>query len=97
MARYEEDDYDGDDRVVLRTPEGRAAILPKSAGRLGGDALEVYADLMGVGLQVAELEDRLGQLVDQARELGVSWSLIGSATGLTGEGARQRYGASSRP
>ena len=91
MARYEHDDYEGEERVVLRTPEGRPAVLPKSARRLSGDALEVYADLMGLGIQVAQLEDTMGELARDARRLGVSWALIGAAVGLTGPGAQKRY------
>jgi hypothetical protein len=92
MARYDEDDFGEEGRVIVRTPEGRAAVLPQSARRLGGEALEAYADLFRVGVQIAQLEDEAHELVGQARELGVSWALIGAAVGLTSEGARQRYG-----
>lgn len=95
MARYEEDDYGDEERVMLRTPEGRPAVLPKSASRLSGAALEGYAALMGLGVKVAQLEDSIGESVHELRSLGVSWNLIGVAVGLTGEGARQRYGSES--
>ena len=32
------------------------------------------------------------ELVADARNAGVSWGLIGWSLGMTGEGARQRYG-----
>jgi hypothetical protein len=91
MARYEDDDFGDEERVVIRTPEGRAAVLPTSARRLRGDALEAYAELMALGVQVAELEDRMTKLADESREYGVSWALIGAAVGLTGAGAQKRY------
>lgn len=91
MARYDESDFEGEGFVVGKTPEGRAFMLPKSARRLSGDALEVYADLMAIGVQVSQLEDQMTELAGDLRQLGVSWSLIGSAVGLTGSGAQKRY------
>lgn len=91
-ARFEESDYEGEDVVVVKTPAGQATVLPASARRLSGDALETYADLMKRALQVAELEHEMGRLADELRGYGVSWNLIGHAVGLTGEGARGRYG-----
>ena len=93
-ARFEEGSMSDEDFVVVRTPAGQAALLPASARRLSGDALETYADLMKVALQVAQLEGRMAQMADELRHYGVSWNLIGNAVGLTGEGARGRYGSS---
>ena len=91
-ARFEESAYEGDDFVVVKTPAGQATVLPATARRLSGDALETYADLLKLGLQVGELEGQMGRLADELRGYGVSWNLIGHAVGLTGEGARGRYG-----
>lgn len=93
-ARFEQDSFPDDDRVLVRTPAGQATVLPASARRLTGDALEGYADLMKLALEVAQLEAQMSQLADELRGYGVSWNLIGHAVGLTGEGARGRY---SRP
>lgn len=90
-ARFTHDDSD-EEMVVVRTPEGQATMLPLSARRLSGDALETYADVMKKALQVDELEREIARLVDELRGYGVSWSLVGHAVGLTGEGARTRYG-----
>lgn len=91
-ARFDEDSLPEGDFVVVKTPAGQATLLPASARRLSGDALETYADLMKIALQVGELEDRMARMADELREYGVSWNLIGTAVGLTGEGARGRYG-----
>lgn len=91
MARYDETDFEDEGFVIGKTPEGRAFMLPKSARRLSGDALEVYAELMAIGVQVSQLEDQMTELSGDLRKLGVSWALIGSAVGLTGAGAQKRY------
>jgi hypothetical protein len=91
--RYEDNDYPDDDRTLVVSPAGLGAVLPASARRLKGEALEAYAVLMREGLEVAEREQRIQYLlVPAARSLGVSWSLIGAAVGMTSEGARLRYG-----
>lgn len=91
-ARFTHDDLSDEDVVVVRTPEGQATLLPLSARRLSGDALETYAEVMKTALQVDELEGRIARMVDELRGYGVSWNLVGHAVGLTGEGARTRYG-----
>lgn len=92
VTRYEQDDFAGEDRTVVLDDLGTATVVPVSARRLRGEPLQVYAELMRLGLSVAELEARArDQLVPAAREAGLSWALIGSALGLTGEGARLRY------
>lgn len=88
--------YDG--MVEIRKlPDGRAVMLP-SAGtgpgrrRLNLDALDVLADIQREVREIAARRDRLDALVDEARETGTPWHLIGFSVGTTGEGARQRWG-----
>jgi hypothetical protein len=81
---------DGEGAVVT-VRGGLAAMLPTRADRLTEDQHEVLADLERHALEVAKIQGHLRTLVGQARGSGVSWSLIGWATGLTGEGARVRY------
>lgn len=88
--RFQEDDFPDDDAVFLRTSEG-AVVLPASARRLDPEQLGTVRDLQRVGLQIATLEGQAEELAREARELGVSWSLIGFALGLTGEATRRRY------
>ena len=40
----------------------------------------------------ADAERSIRDAVDQARRAGLSWTLIGSLIGTSGEAARQRYG-----
>lgn len=92
-ARFGDDWMNEEDMTVVKTPGGQATVLPASARRLSGDALEAYADLMKHALEVAAREEFMSSLVLELREYGVSWNLVGTAVGLTGEGARQRYGS----
>ena len=40
----------------------------------------------------SDAERSIRDAVDRARQAGLSWALIGSAIGTSGEAARQRYG-----
>lgn len=84
-------DYDHEDRVIVRTPSGSAAIVPRSIRRLGGESLEIFADLQHAALLIQQTERDIVELVPAARAFGVSWSAIGAALGITGEGARTRF------
>jgi hypothetical protein len=86
-------DYAGDDVDIVRTPEGLAAMLPRSAERLDPMQMEMVRDLQRVGFAIRELEERFDALARETRDAGVSWSLIGFCLGLTGEAARLRYGS----
>jgi hypothetical protein len=91
-----ETDFDGDDVVVVASgsaAEGsrRAVMLPRSARRLDLEQMSAVRAMQLVGMQLARLEDELGGLVDGARDLGISWSLIGWCSHMTGEGARRRW------
>jgi hypothetical protein len=91
--RFERTDFTEEDMVVGRTPDGLGFILPTSARRLSGEPLEVFAEMQRRGALLQQLEGELDALAVTAREVGLSWSLIGAAVGLTAEGARQRYGS----
>lgn len=93
MTTITGDEFADDDRAIVLTPEGRAVFVPVSVQRrLKGEALEVYAEYSRVALEIDKLERELDRLVPQARAVGLSWALLGSPIGLTGEGARLRYG-----
>lgn len=91
--RFVRTDFTEEDVVVGRTPEGVGFILPTSAKRLEGEPLEVFAQMQRRGALLQKLEAELDDLAVAAREVGLSWSLIGAAVGLTAEGARRRYGS----
>ena len=44
----------------------------------------------------SDAERSIRDAVDRARQAGLSWALIGSAIGTSGEAARQRYGQAHR-
>ena len=53
---------------------------------------EAIDKLSTASAELAQLTRRVAELVDLARSGGVSWSEIGRATGLTRQGAQQRWG-----
>jgi hypothetical protein len=81
---------------IRKTADGRAVMLPRSPNRrnLNGEALEVLADLQGVVRDLAKLRDELDELVQEARETGAPWVLIGFSVGMGDEAARKRWSGS---
>lgn len=84
-------DFDEDD-VLLQMVGGRAALIPVSARRLPADVKTDLADVMRAAARINEAVQVLDELVIDLRDRGVSWSVIGWTLGMTGEGARQRFG-----
>lgn len=80
------------DLAVMRLPDGRALLLPRSLRKLSGEAREVVADLQHVVAEIQRLGDQVDGLVDEARNLGVSWEGIGFCVGTTGRAASMRWG-----
>lgn len=74
----------------VEVPEGM--VEPLAVRRMKPEQRTEWLRLVEVGREVAELEERAREEVAAARRLGVSWSVIGSALGITGEGARRRFG-----
>jgi len=89
VARFDEDDYPGEDRDVVVDANG-ASVLPRAASRLPEESRALLALIQRRALALVELEGELGDLTDQGREQGISWSLLGAAQGLTGEALRRR-------
>ena len=89
VARFDEDDYPGEDRDVVVGPSG-PTVLPRAASRLPGESRELLALIQSRALEVAALEAELSELTAIGREQGISWSLLGVAQGLTGEALRRR-------
>jgi hypothetical protein len=83
--------------IRFKDSEGRPRILfgVPAAARGNVEQMEVLADLQGdVGL-IMTYQRQLADRVRLARELGMSWHTIGWSVGLTGEGARKRWGDGS--
>ncbi|WP_270890025.1 hypothetical protein [Pedococcus sp. 5OH_020] len=79
---------------IVRAPSGRMAFVPRSVGRLKGEALEVATELQELVARIREDQVRLEQLVLEGRECGMSWAAVGWCVGTTGDGARKRWGES---
>ena len=82
--------------VIARAPGGaaffRPAVPPRSWHRLNGDGQDAVAHLQTLAAQIHEMQGHLELHVQDARDLGISWDLIGWSIGTTGEAARQRFG-----
>lgn len=83
-------DHDEEDIFVSRGALG-AAIVPRSARKLSPEAKADLADLQRCVGALNTLIDTLPGLVEDLRDQGVSWGVIGWAVGTTGEAARQRW------
>jgi hypothetical protein len=79
--------------AVMRDTEGRYVMVPatRSGRLLKGERLLVYGDLQVAMRALEEARSALDIATQSCREAGISWSLIGYATGLTTEGARKRF------
>jgi len=76
---------------IRRTAEGHGVLVPRALGRLTGEAAEIAAELQAIALHRAELLRLLGEAIADAREAGVSWSVIGWCVGTTGDAANKRW------
>ncbi len=63
---------------------------PNPADQLDAEAVQ---QLRSAVAEQSQAERHLLEAVRTARESGMSWALIGSFVGTSGEAARQRYGA----
>jgi hypothetical protein len=70
----------------------RRPPVPRAASRLDGQQRAALEAVGSAAEGIRDLQDALASLVASARSRGVSWALIGSAVGTTGEAARQRWG-----
>lgn len=70
---------------------GRAVLLPRAVRNAAPPQLECLASLQRTAGSLAELQGVLSELVDQARELGLSYASIGWSVGLSGDAVRKRF------
>src|SRR3954447_15672611 len=78
LLGYEDEEVE----LVLAGDGMTAAFLPTSIARLSGDRLEVVASLQRTVLAIQAAQERLSDEVHDARDLGVSWDVIGWCVGL---------------
>jgi hypothetical protein len=76
---------------IVRSESGRVAFVPRSVGRLRGEALEIASEIQEVVVGIREAQERLDSLVQEGREVGMSWSAVGWCVGTTGDAARRRW------
>jgi hypothetical protein len=67
-------------------------LEPRALARLGEEARLSVLEVRRAAEQLEAAEARRALAVGSARAYGASWDLIGWALGVTGEGARQRWG-----
>ena len=53
---------------------------------------DAVAELRGAVRERSDAERHILEAIRRARDAGMSWSVIGSFVGTSGEAARQRYG-----
>lgn len=68
-----------------------SAVETAASGEAQGK-VEIVKQLQRVPVREAALEARKRELVDQAREFGVEWAVIGVALGVTPQAVQKRYG-----
>jgi hypothetical protein len=87
----------GQDFAVVRGPGGETYFAPavrsRAWGRLSRDAHGLVASVQRLAIERANLDDQITAHVGFLREEGVSWDVIATCIGMTGHGARLRYGA----
>lgn len=88
-------DHDPVNVTLVRTEDGsaRALMVPKAAEKLPRSVQLVLQDLWEAQAEVRRLEAESEEMVSMLRQSGASWSVVGWCCGITGEGARLRYGS----
>jgi DNA-directed RNA polymerase specialized sigma24 family protein len=77
------------DGLVRQT---RLDAVETAAAVQAREKASVMVQLVRVPVRQAALEARKRELVDQAREFGVEWAVIGAALGVTPQAVQKRYG-----
>lgn len=88
--------HDGPVQIVT-THDGAAFFTPPSAWRkLTAEQRMEFAALQQLVSQIHVMQGHLELHVQELRDAGLSWHMIGWALGTTGEAARQRFGGRER-
>ncbi len=87
-------DQDFESVGMFRGPDGGMMLLPISpvaVTKLTRDGAARVTALQEAVMARRQLLKEIDRLVDELRELGVSWNVIGWSVGTTSEAARQRW------
>lgn len=76
------------------TRSRRVASVESRAAAEAADRVQVVNQLQRIPARQAALDARKRELVDQARELGVEWTVIGAALLVTPQAVAKRFGGS---
>ena len=82
-------------RIEVERYGGRTAVV--QPGVWPPREPEAYARLRALAEQRAALDDRIRVTVQELRQAGASWSVVGVALGVTRSAAQKRYGADELP
>lgn len=82
-------------RIEVERWGGRTTVVDRDRWR-GGDPAPVAA-LRGLAAERVRLEGRIRVTVQELRQAGASWSVVGDALGVTRSAAQKRYGADELP
>ncbi len=80
---------------ISRTGSGHGVLVPRSIGRLSGQALEAAAELQDLANLRARVASQVDEAVQAAREEGLSWGAIGWSLGTSAQAAQKRWGNES--
>jgi hypothetical protein len=68
----------------------RAAVTD-AGGRAGGDPQDLVAGIRALAATAERIDWAMLSLIGESRSLGVSWSAIGEALGVSKQAAQQRF------
>lgn len=87
---------DGGALQIVRDAAGQTFWQPpqntRAWKRLTSDGKGLVSHLQALATNRQYMDEAIEEHIAAARDEGVSWEIIGWSVGMTGEGARQRYG-----
>jgi hypothetical protein len=81
-----------DGEIGVWRVDGHIVFVPRSYRRLSAEGKSVIGEMQEQVAHISQIQAALAESVTYARDLGVSWDLIGWSVGTTGNAARQRWG-----
>lgn len=85
-------DAAGDQMALIRLPGGAVLYMPdRMRRRLPAGAQRVASRVQGAAHRREQLLAQIDRDVQELRELGTSWNVIGWLTNMSGAGAKKRW------
>jgi hypothetical protein len=79
-------------RIEVERYGGRTEVVDRTDWRRRNDVPEPMALLRTLVTERAQVEARIAITVQELRQAGASWSVVGHALGCTRSAAQKRYG-----